>query len=70
MKMSRIIEKQTKNTFYNSISEQHYFGKIITGLLKEDIVCAVATPQTCAGQESGIEVAIHTVRKSYEKDNS
>jgi len=44
-------------------------GKTITGLLKEDIVCAVGTLQTCAGLESGIE-AILAVKKGYKKENS
>jgi len=30
----------------------------------------VGTLQTCAGLESGIEAAIHAVRKSFEEDNS
>ena len=30
-------------------------GKTITGLLKEDIIHAVGTLQTCAGLESGID---------------
>ena len=45
-------------------------GKTITGLLKEDIICAVGTLQTCAGLKLGIEAAIHAVRKSYEEDKS
>ena len=45
-------------------------GKIITGLLKENIIRAVGTLQTCAGLESGIEAAIHAVRKTFEEDNS
>ena len=48
----------------------NHFGKTITGLLKEDIVHAVGTLHTCAGLESGIEAAIHAVRKSFEEDNS
>ena len=44
-------------------------GKTITGL-KEDIIHTVGTLQTCAGLESGIEAAIHAVRKSFEEDNS
>ena len=40
--------------------------KTITGLLKEDIIHAVGTLQTCAGLESGIEAAIHAVKKSFE----
>jgi len=45
-------------------------GKTITGLLKEDIICAAGTLQTCAGVESGIEAATHAVRKSYEEESS
>ena len=44
--------------------------KTITGLLKEDIIHAVGTLQTCAGLESGIEAATHAVRKSYEEEGS
>jgi len=45
-------------------------GKTITGLLKEDIIHAVGTLQTCAGLELGIEAIIQAVRKSFEDDNS
>jgi len=45
-------------------------GKTITRLLKEDIIHTVGTLQTCAGLESGIEAAIHAVRKGFEEDNS
>jgi len=38
-------------------------AKTFTGLPKEDITHAVGTRQVCAGQESGIEAAIHTVKK-------
>jgi len=41
-----------------------------TGLLKEDIICAAGTLQTCAGLESSTEAAIHAVRKSYEEEYS
>jgi len=36
----------------------------------EDIIHAVGTLQTCAGLESGIEAAIHAVRKSFEEENN
>jgi len=49
---------------------QCIIGKTITGLLKEDIIHAVGTLQTCAVLESDIEAAIHAVRKSLEEDNS
>jgi len=45
-------------------------GKTIIGLLKEDIIHAVGTLQTCAGLESGIEAATNAVRKSYEEEKS
>ena len=48
---------------------QRIIGKTIIGLLKEDIIHAVGTLQTCAGLESGIEAAIHAVRKSIDEDN-
>ena len=40
-------------------------GKTITGLLKEDIIHAVGTLQTCAGLHSGIEAAIHAVTQGW-----
>ena len=49
---------------------QRIIGKTITGLLKEDIIHAVGTLQTSAGLESGIEAAIHAVRKSFEEASS
>jgi len=45
-------------------------GKTITGLLKEDFIHAVGTLKSCVGLESGIEAAIHAVRRSFEEDNS
>ena len=45
-------------------------GKTITGLLKENTTHAVGTLPTCAGLESGIEAAIHAVRKSFKEDSS
>ena len=45
-------------------------GKTITGLLKEDIIRAVGTLQTCAGLESGTEAATQAITKSYEEENS
>ena len=44
------------------VGEWRIVGKTITGLLKEDIIHAVGTLQTCAGLESGIEAAMHAVR--------
>jgi len=44
--------------------------KTTTGLLKDNIIHAVGTLQTCAGLESGIEAATHAVRRSYEEENS
>ena len=43
-------------------------AKKITGLLKEDIIHAVGTLQTCVGLELGIEAAIHAVCKSYKEE--
>ena len=39
-------------------------------LLKEDIIYAVVTLQTCAGLESGRDAATLAVRKSYEEEGS
>jgi len=49
---------------------QRINGKTTTGLLEEDIIHAVGTLQTCVGLESGIEAAIHAVKKSFEEHNS
>ena len=49
---------------------QRIIGKTIIGHVKEDIIHAVGTLQTCAGLESGIEAATHAVRKSYEGEGS
>jgi len=49
---------------------QLIIDKTITGLLKEDTICAVGTLQTCVTLESGSETATYAVRKSYEEENS
>jgi len=45
-------------------------SKTITRLLKEDIIRAARTLQTCARLESGIETVIHSVRKSFQDHNN
>ena len=47
---------------------QLIIDKTITGLLKEDTICAVGTLQTCVRLESGSETATYAVRKSYEEE--
>ena len=49
-------------------TNRQIIGKTFRGLLKEDIIHAMGTLQTCAGLESGIEAAIHAVRKSFEEE--
>ena len=45
------------------------FGKAMTILLQEGIIRAAGTLQTCVGLESGIEAAIHSIRKSFQDKN-
>ena len=40
-------------------------GKAITRLLKEDIIRAAGTVQTCTRLQSGVEATIYSVRKSF-----
>jgi len=65
-------KKKDNSTSSVGVSEclRQIIGKTITGLLKEDIIHAVGTLQTCVGLELGIEAAIHAVRKSFGEDNS
>ena len=42
-------------------------GKAVSWVVKKDIVEAVGTLQTCAGMESGIEEAIHAVKRFFIK---
>ena len=43
-------------------------SKAVTRVLKNDIQDAVGTLQTCSGQQSGIEAAVHAMRRSFEWD--
>ena len=45
-------------------------GKLLIGILKEDITNAAGPLQTCAGVKAGIEAAIHTMRQVYEDPNT
>ena len=45
-------------------------GKLLIGVIKEDIMEAVGPLQTCAGLKGGIEAAIHAMRQTYEKESS
>ena len=42
-------------------------GKAVSWVVKKDIVEAVGTLQTCAGMESGIEGAIHAVKRGWDE---
>ena len=65
------LKKEDIGTRPVSVSEclRRIIGKTITGLLKAD-TCTVGILHTCMGLESGIEAAIHAVKKSYEEENS
>ena len=41
-------------------------GKLLIGVIKDDIIEAVGPLQTCSGLKGGIEAAIHAMRRTYE----
>ena len=45
-------------------------GKLLIGVIKDDIVSAVGPLQTCSGLKSGIEAAIHAMRKAFEHNST
>ena len=45
-------------------------GKIIVSVLKKDVIKYTGTSQVCAGQEAGIDVAIHSINMMYEDENT
>ena len=45
-------------------------GKLLIGVIKEDIVDAVGPLQTCSGLRGGIEAAIHGMSKTFERENT
>ena len=45
-------------------------GKVIVSFLKEDVIKCTGTLQVCAGQEAGIEAAIHSMNMMYEDENA
>ena len=45
-------------------------GKLLIGVIKEDITTAAGPLQTCTGMKAGIEAAIHSMRQVFEGDDS
>ena len=45
-------------------------GKLLVGIIKDDIVSAAGPLQTCTGLRAGIEAAIHAMRKAFENNNT
>ena len=45
-------------------------GKVIVSVLKEDVIKCTGTLQVCAGQEAGIEAAIHSMDMIYEDEKT
>ena len=45
-------------------------GKVIASVLKEDVIKCTGTIQVCAGQEAGIESAIHSMNMMHEDENT
>ena len=43
-------------------------GKCVSKLLRNDILRACGTLQTCSGLQSGIEAAIHAISRTFEDD--
>ena len=45
-------------------------GKLLIGIIKDDIIEAVGPLQTCSGLKGGIEAAIHAMRRTFESNNT
>ena len=45
-------------------------GKLLIGVIKEDITTAAGPLQTCTGIKAGIEAAIHAMRKVFEEEET
>ena len=45
-------------------------GKVIVLILAEDVIKYTGTLQICAGQEAGIETAIHSMNMMYKDENT
>ena len=41
-------------------------GKLLLGVIKEDVTTAAGPLQTCTGIKAGIEAAIHAMRQVFE----
>ena len=50
--------------------ESRIVGKVIVSVLKENIIKCTGTLQVFAGQEAGIEAAIHSTNMMYEDENT
>ena len=44
--------------------------KVIVSVLKEDVIKCTGTLKVCAGQEAGIEAAIHSMNMMYEDEGT
>ena len=45
-------------------------GKLLIGVIKNDIIDAAGPQQTCTGLKSGIEAAVHAMRKIFEREET
>ena len=45
-------------------------GKLLIGVIKDDITTAAGPLQTCTGMKAGIEAAIHAMREVFEGEES
>ena len=51
--------------------EKHWIiGKSVINILKQDIIYASGSLQTCAGIESGIEAAVHSMATKFQEKSS
>jgi len=49
---------------------QHIIAKAAVSIIRSDIQCAAGTIQLCAGQMSGVEPAIHSMRTMFSNDHT
>ena len=45
-------------------------GKVIVSVLKNDVIDCTGSLQVCAGQEAGIEAAVHALNSMYNDENN
>ena len=51
-------------------ASRRLMGKAVMSVVKKEVVQAIGSLQVCAGQVTGVELAIHSMVDFFEKDNS